>query len=65
MINSIQQFCQDGAHRLTDIFGKYTSDLTKIVEMVYDITDEVTKLGCWSLNFWQTSPGKHLPETMK
>jgi len=46
MINSIQQFCQDGAHRLTDIFNIYTSDLTKIAEMVYGVTDEVTKLGC-------------------
>lgn len=46
MINSIQQFCQDGAHKLTDIFSNYTSDLTKIAEMVYGVTDEVTKLGC-------------------
>ncbi len=46
MINSIQQFCQDGAKRLTDIFNNYTSDLTKIAEMVYGVTDEVTKLGC-------------------
>jgi len=46
MINSIQQFCQDGAIKLTDIFSSYTSDLTKIAEMVYGVTDEVTKLGC-------------------
>lgn len=46
MINSIQQFCQDGVHRITDIFSSYTSDLTKIAEMVYGVTDEVTKLGC-------------------
>ena len=46
MINSIQQFCEDGAKRLTDIFSNYTSDLTKIAEMVYGVTDEVTKLGC-------------------
>ena len=46
MINSIQQFCQEGAHRLTDIFSSYTSDITKIAEMVYGVTDEVTKLGC-------------------
>ena len=46
MINSIQQFCQDGAQKLTDIFSNYTSDLTKIAEMVYGVTDEVTKLGC-------------------
>ena len=46
MINSIQQFCRDGVHRITDIFSSYTSDLTKIAEMVYGVTDEVTKLGC-------------------
>lgn len=46
MINSIQQFCQDGAQKLTDILSNYTSDLTKIAEMVYGVTDEVTKLGC-------------------
>lgn len=46
MINSIQQFCQEGAKKLTDIFTSYTSDLSKIAEMVYGVTDEVTKLGC-------------------
>jgi len=46
MNNSIQQFCQGGVNRLTDVFSSYTSDLTKIAEMVYGVTDEVTKLGC-------------------
>lgn len=46
MINSIQQFCENGAKRLTDIFKTYTDDLTKIAEMVYGVTDEVTRLGC-------------------
>ena len=46
MINSIQQFCENGAKKLTDIFKSYTDDLTKIAEMVYGVTDEVTKLGC-------------------
>lgn len=46
MINSIQQFCENGAKRLTDIFRTYTDDLTKIAEMVYGVTDEVTRLGC-------------------
>lgn len=46
MINSIQQFCQDGAKNLTEIFSNYTADITKIAEMVYGVTDEVTKLGC-------------------
>ncbi len=47
MINSIQQFCENGAKKLTDIFKSYTDDLTKIAEMVYGVTDEVTKSG-WS-----------------
>lgn len=46
MINSIQQFCENGAKRLTDIFKTYTDDLTKIAEMVYGVTDEVARLGC-------------------
>lgn len=46
MINSIQQFCENGAKRLTDIFKTYTDDLTKIAEMVYGVTDEVVRLGC-------------------
>lgn len=46
MINSIQQFCENGAKRLTNIFKNYTDDLTKTAEMVYGVTDEVTKLGC-------------------
>lgn len=41
MINSIQQFCENGAKKLTDIFKSYTDDLTKIAEMVYGVTDEV------------------------
>lgn len=45
VINSIQQFCENGAKKLTDIFKSYTDDLTKIAEMVYGVTDEVTKLG--------------------
>lgn len=46
MVNSIQQFQEDGVKRLTKIFTEYTSDVTKIAEMVYGVTDEVTKLGC-------------------
>ena len=34
-INSIQQFCQDGAQKLTGVFSNYASDLTPIAEMVY------------------------------
>ena len=46
MINSIHQFQEEGTKRLEDIFSKYTEDLSKIAEMVYGVTDEVTRLGC-------------------
>lgn len=46
MVNSIQQFCQIGAERLSGIMEKYTNDLSKIAEMVYGVTNEVTHLGC-------------------
>ena len=46
MINSIQQFQVEGIKILENVFGEYTKDLTKIAEMVYGVTDEVTKLGC-------------------
>ena len=46
MISSIQHFCENGVKRLNDIFKTYTDDLTKIAEMVYGVTDEVTQLGC-------------------
>ena len=46
MITSIQHFCENGVKNLTDIFKIYTNDLTKIEEMVYGVTDEVTRLGC-------------------
>ena len=46
MITSIQHFCENGVKRLTDIFKTYTDDLTRIAEMVYGVTDEVTRLGC-------------------
>lgn len=32
--------------KITNIFSNYTSDFTKIAEMVYGVTSEVTKLGC-------------------
>ena len=46
MITSIQHFCENGVKSLTDIFKTYTNDLTKIAEMVYGVTNEVTRLGC-------------------
>ena len=45
MINSIQQFQMDGVKNLTDIFTKYTDDLSKTAEMVYGVTAEIHKLG--------------------
>ena len=46
MFHSIQQFQEKGTKRLGDIFSRYTEDLSKIAEMVYGVTDEVTRLGC-------------------
>ena len=46
MINSIQQFSTQGVENLSEIFKGYTTDLTKIAEMVYGVTKEVTTLGC-------------------
>ena len=46
MINSIQHFQQDGVKRLFKIFEEYVKDLTKMAEMVYGVTKEVTNLGC-------------------
>ena len=46
MITSIHHFCENGVKNLTDIFKIYADDLTKIAEMVYGVTDEVTRLGC-------------------
>ncbi|MBQ7424586.1 MAG: ISLre2 family transposase [Prevotella sp.] len=45
MINSIQHFAQDGAKNLTEVFERYTDDLTKIAEMVQGVTDEMVCLG--------------------
>lgn len=45
MINSIQHFQEKGVKNLTEIFSKYTDDLTKFAEMVQGVTKEVTKLG--------------------
>lgn len=46
MINSIQHFQQNGVKRLLKIFEEYGKDLTKMAEMVYGVTKEVTNLGC-------------------
>ena len=46
MITSIQQFATEGVKNISKIFSTYTEDMTKIAEMVYGVTDAVTKLGC-------------------
>ena len=46
MITSIQQFATEGVKNISNIFSTYTTDLSKIAEMVYGVTDVVTKLGC-------------------
>lgn len=45
MNNSIQQFQEKGVKNLTEIFSRYTDDLTKFAEMVQGVTKEITKLG--------------------
>ena len=45
MVNSRQQFGVNGVKNLTNSFISYTEDMTKIAEMVYGVTDEVTSLG--------------------
>lgn len=47
MINSIQHFQQEGIKRLSKVFEEYSNDLSKMSEMVYGVTEEVTKLGCF------------------
>ena len=46
MINSIQHFQQEGVKRLLKVFDNYGKDLSKMAEMVYGVTKEVTNLGC-------------------
>ena len=59
MINSIQHFCENGVKRLTNVFKTYTDDLTRIAEMVYGVTDEVTRLGCSMIaEEWESFEGK-------
>ena len=45
MIKSIQQFCQDGANNLEKVMVDYSSDMTKIAEMVQGVTKGVVELG--------------------
>lgn len=45
MIKSIQQFQTKGVENLEKIFTAYSSDMTKIAEMVYGVCDNVLELG--------------------
>lgn len=46
MFKSIQQFCEEGTKKLSDIFLEYDNDLTKVAEMVYGVSGVVIGLGC-------------------
>ncbi len=46
MINSIQHFQQKGIKKIQKIFETYQKDFSRMAEMVYGITEQVTKLGC-------------------
>ena len=45
MINSIQHFCSEGIKKLDEIMMEYSTDITKIAEMVQGVTKTVTELG--------------------
>lgn len=45
MVNSIQHFCQDGVKNLEKVMVDYSSDMTKIAEMIQEVTKAVTDLG--------------------
>ena len=46
MFNSIQHFQQEGIKKIIKVFEDYQKDFSKMAEIVYGITEEVTKLGC-------------------
>lgn len=46
MFNSIQHFQQEGIKKIQKVFETYQKDFSMMAEMVYGITEEVTKLGC-------------------
>lgn len=45
MINSIQQFCSEGVKNLEKVMIDYSTDMTKIAEMIQGVTKGVTQLG--------------------
>lgn len=46
MIKSIQHYQTEGVKKLEDIFVSYSSNLSKIAEMVEGVTKSVVELGC-------------------
>lgn len=46
MVKSIQHFQTEGVKKLEDIFVSYSSNLSKIAEMVEGVTKSVVELGC-------------------
>ena len=46
MIKSIQQFCLNGVKNLEKVMVDYSTDMTKIAEMVQGVTNGVINLGC-------------------
>lgn len=46
MYNSIQHFQQEGIKKIIEVFENYQNDFSRMAEMVYGVTEEVTKLGC-------------------
>ena len=45
MVNSIQHFCSKGAKKLEEVMVDYSSDMTRIAEMVRGVTKAVTDPG--------------------
>lgn len=45
MINSIQQFCQNGVKNIEKVMVDYSTDMTKTAEMVQGVTNSVAGLG--------------------
>ncbi len=46
MFNSILHFQQEGTKNLINVFENYGKDFSKLAEMIYGVTEAVTKLGC-------------------
>lgn len=46
MIKSIQQFQEKGVKNIEKIFENYSTDLTKVAEMIQGVTTNIVELGC-------------------